>query len=483
MKKVLVAMMLVAFALISFGIHSFANETGNVVIHFQLWDGEYDDLGSWAWGHENVFGKRADGTDDFGAYFEYNDVPVGTSIGFIGVYWEGDGPNWDMKMTENVELSDDVIIAGKTVHVYVFEGAQTKTDDPQYFVADPDMFNALVVYFDPAGAYEENLGLCAWGWTTSGCDWGNPDPAFGTAGKSPGGVPVLGFILHTEEDWAGFLIYAGDDATKKTGDLKPDTGFFTEQEDGKVDVLYVVNAGDGVTNNSNVYTDPALFADAAFSFNLLPFNLDNMSGTYAVDPNTVIVATGVPVASPYPDAEDKVEARATIEGWFEIREILAEGVYGAPLVIERVDFATTNTTLNAFVIILADGSELDNTKDYAVFFDLGLEENNLEASITLDLDRAAPVLTFISPTGIVGRPAAERIIEVPWGQPFNQNLFPRFRVDDNRDGDLTPFVFVPTGEYSVLDTRTEGDYTIMLRVEDRWGNVTEETFIFRVVRN
>jgi len=35
---------------------------------------------------------------------------------------------------------------------------------------------------------------------------------------------------------------------------------------------------------------------------------------------------------------------------------------------------------------------------------------------------------------------------------------------------------------SVLNTAEEGDYTIMLQVEDKWGNVTQETFIFRVVK-
>ena len=97
------------------------------------------------------------------------------------------------------------------------------------------------------------------------------------------------------------------------------------------------------------------------------------------------------------------------------------------------------------------------------------------------MDTEAPVLTFISPTAIVGQPEASRIIEVAWGQPFDQNLFPGYRVADDRDGDLTPFVYVPAGANSTLDTRTEGDYTIMLMVEDKWGNVTSETFIFRVV--
>ena len=71
---------------------------------------------------------------------------------------------------------------------------------------------------------------------------------------------------------------------------------------------------------------------------------------------------------------------------------------------------------------------------------------------------------------------------MPWGQPFDQSLFPRYSVTDNRDGDITSFVFVPKGNMSVLNTAEEGDYTIMLQVVDKWGNVTQETFIFRVVK-
>jgi hypothetical protein len=109
-------------------------------------------------------------------------------------------------------------------------------------------------------------------------------------------------------------------------------------------------------------------------------------------------------------------------------------------------------------------------------------ELNVAASLVLDIDKAAPTIVFIAPSSIVGKAAAERIINVAWGQPFNANQFPRYSADDDRDGEITAFVYVPKGAFSVLDTRTEGDYTIMLRVVDTWGNVTEETFIFRVTK-
>lgn len=607
MKKVLFALLLIASVFAFFGLNAKAAGTGNLVVHFQAWDdASYDNLGSHAWGSTAV-GKLASGTDDFGVYFEFNDLEIDTEIGFIAVTWIGtEGPNWDKKLTGDVMIGDDVVQEGKTTHVFVFQGA----NGAQYLVADPDNHSVIVVYYDAAGTYEENLGIHHWGWTVAGPEWASPAEVFNTVGKSPSDMEVKGFALASEDiTGAGFLIYAGGDDSKKTGDIKNDTGFFQTHTDGAYDILYVVSAGDGHTSNSNVYTDPALFAEDAFSFGLVPFSNADKSGTFAVDPTTIFVKTSSPVASPYPLAADKDAARAEIENWFTVREITGEDTYGDPLAIERVDFATTNTTLNQFVIILENA--IDNTKEYEIFFDMNYPEEpldvakdvtvtinvtvpantpaeavislagsipgsgwnpesedfvatqvgdtlvysitfdvevidayttyeykwtrgswateefvasnrplvipnsvdaivfddviqawadidapeekydapvrtamvNLKASMVLDLDTEAPVITFISPTGIVGKDPAERIIEVAWGQPFNQLLFPRYRANDDRDGDLTPFIFVPKGQSSVLDTRTEGDYTIMLRVVDKWGNVAEETFIFRVVKS
>jgi len=402
------------------------------------------------------------------------------------------------------------------------------------------------------------------------------------------------------------LVYAGGDANKKTGDVKLDQTDAAAA--GEVGFAYIVSKGDAYTTGDNIfYDDYAGFVDAAFTFKLMAFNPTEMTGTYATDPNTIIVKTSAQITSPYPNAVDKDAARETIESWFSVREVTGVDTYGDPLAIERVDFATTNATLNSFVVILED--DLDNTKDYEVFFNLNhpeealaeakevtvtlnvtvpantpvdavmsiagnvngwnpgqvaysatqvgttlvytlsfivevteayttfeykwtrgawaseefvasnrplvipnnvesiilddvveawaditppatkyaapvrIAEQNLKASIEIAMDTEAPVITFISPASIADKPAAERIIIVTWGQPFDQNIFPRFRASDDRNGDLTPFVYVPKGQYSVLNTGVEGDYTIQLRVIDTWGNVTEETFIFRVTKS
>lgn len=603
MKKVLLALIFVAALVGLLGTSSLAADAthGDLVIHFKAWNEDYTDLGSHVWGDDSMSPKLADGTDSFGAYWNYNDVPAGAAVNFIAVYYSGGTQDWNRKLTGDVNFGTELIVANETTHVYVFEGAS----GAQYLMADPTAMNLAVIYYDPSGNYEDNLGMHFWGWNATGPEWGTPAQVFINVGVSAAGIPVKGALLSADATGAGLLIYAGSDATKKTGDVTLDAAGVTTV--GQTGFAYVVGKGDGYTSGDNVYyNDYTSFKDDAFTFKLMPFNNDDKSGTYAVDPNTIIVKTSATVTSPYPAADDKDAARAIIESWFTVREVTGVDTYGDPLAIERVDFATTNSTLNAFVIVLSDS--LDNTKDYEVFFNLNhpdttldvakevavtlnvtvpantptdavisaagamqgwtpgdvnytatrvgttdvytltfnvsvtepyttyeykwtrgewannenisanralvipnnvdsvtfddvvtswadLEpsgtvatpparaaEPNLAASIAVAMDTEAPVITFISPSGIVGVPEAQRIITVAWGEPFDQNAFPRFRASDDRDGDLTPFVYVPKGQYSVLDTRTEGNYQIMLRVVDKWGNVTEEMFTFSVVK-
>lgn len=615
MKKVLTALIMFVAALSVFSLKAdAADEKGNLVIHYHSWSEDYTELGSHAWGGPAA-GKVYDGIDEFGAYWNYNDIPVGTEVGFIAVTWPGGaGPDWNMKKTEDVMISPDAVKAGKTTHVYVFEGAaSTKDGDKgvdgkrQAFVADPDKKNMLVVYYDPTGNYEETIGMHFWdgfynGEVTSPA-WGTPVP-FETAGKYAGEFEVKAIMLTSSGDKGGGLIYDG--TNKKTGDIVLDPATVA----GGTDIAYVVGVGtnEGVTN---VYRDFEEFSAAAFAFGLVKFDNAKMTGTYATSPSNIVVKTSQPVENPYKKAQTKLEkaiADATVKSWFTVREDMGEGKLGTPLIIDRVDYAQSNDTISDFVIVLRDGSTLDMSKDYVVEFDLGIvlpteklaakkevevrlvltvpentpvdavisaagafngwtpgaegytvskignkfvlsfvvevdeaittfeykwtrgewasaefiEENrklvilntqdfvtfedevliwedlkaeddekyaapnraikeNLSASIAIDIDNEAPVFTFLT-AAIAGKPAAQRIIEVAWGKPFDQNLFPSYRVTDNRDGDLTTAVYVPKGANSVINTSVVGDYTIMLQVEDKWGNVAQETFIFRVVK-
>jgi len=515
MKKSLSVFFLIAFTvIIGFTVNADEVDTGNLVVHYHAWDGDYTNLGSHAWGDVAAPQETPDGTDDFGVYFEYDGVALGTEVGFIAVDWENGAQNWDAKKTQNVHIDKSVLVKDETVHVYVFEGADSPsgTDSPQYLVAKHDEYNMLLTYFDPSGSYEEKLGVHAWnGWSgyqtvdengawmseTLAASWGTPDKVFMEVGKAADGTAVIAAMLSTataptSEATPGLLIYAGLNDNKKTGDINAYTALGDSPVLGQAGAAWVVSKGDAYVAGDNVYTDDYnAFYEEAFRFRLVPFSLDGKVGTYASDPNSVIVKLSATIANPYPEAETDEEMEAAIakvEGWFtltEVTEVDDKGeakTYGDTVTFERVDFALTNTTLQEFVIVLDDANALDNTKMYEIKFDLGLEdETNKSAALMVNMDTEAPVISFTSPSSIIGQDPEDRVIEIELGSEWNQSWFPRYGVTDNRDGDLTSFVYVPAGEYSTLNTGELGDYTIMLEVKDNWGNVSQETFIFRVV--
>ena len=506
MKKIILSLLVFATVLVALPhLYAAEEETGNLVIHFKNWDEEYDLLGTHTWGGIDPHAVH-DGVDDFGATFIYNDLPVVESTSTATFGWiaverpsglDAD-PNWDNKYTGDISIPHTVVKAGETVHVYIVQGSgNTSAENPRYFVADNTKYNMFLLYFDPSGSYEDTLGVHNWnGWSEEASGWNEPLEVFSTGGNTATGMDVKVAMLSaapTEEDEmpeAGLLIYFGEgDNSKKTGDVTLELSLGEgEHEPGAVGFAFVYSAGNGVTSNHNLFYGNENFADFAFnafSFRLLPYTVDATSGaadgTYAVRADQVIVKTSAQLANPVADEESELteeQAIALVEGWFSIKERTAEATetedaqYAATaLTIERVDFAVGNTSIADFVIVLAEGSELDTTKDYVLFFDNETDQ----AEIELDLDRNGPDITF----PLLGE---DRIIEVVWGQPFDLADFPLYSAVDDRDGDLTRAVFVPSGDNAKLDTRTEGDYVIMLQVSDAWGNVTQETFTFRVVK-
>lgn len=517
MKKSLSVFFLAVMTLIiGFSISAAEGDTGDLVIHYHAWNNDYTDLGSHAWGDTNVAPEGTpDGTDDFGVYFAYEDVSIDSNIGFIAVNWANGAQDWNAKKTQNVEIPSSVLVKDETVHVYVFEGADSPSTAaiPQYLVAKHDEYNMILTYFDPSGSYEETLGVHAWnGWSgyqavnedgewenmTIAASWGSPDQVFMQVGVASDGTAVMAAMLTTAtaptaEATPGLLIYAGKNENKKTGDVNAYPALGDSPVLGEAYASYVVSKGDGYEVGDNVFAnDPESFFTEAFSFRLVSFSLDEMSGTYAANPNSVIVKLSTTIANPYAEAETEAEMAAAVEeveGWFTLVEVTAVNesneptTYGDEVVVERVDFAKSNTTLQEFVLVLSDANALDNTKMYEIQFDLGLETDaNKAASLMVNMDTQAPVISFTSPSSIIGQDPEDRVIEIELGSEWNQSWFPRYEASDNRDGVLTSFVYVPSGDYSTLNTGELGDYTIMLEVSDDWGNVTQMTFIFRVVK-
>lgn len=505
MKKIILSLLVLATVLVTLPqFFAAPGDLGTVVVHFKKWDGNYTELGSWAWGGINPQPLH-NGLDEFGATFVYENLPEVApenteTFGFIAVHRPGGGePDWNNgKYTGDISIPKTIVKGGETVHVYVFQGnANSSEDDPRYFVADNTKFNMLLVYFDPSGSYEEKLGVHHWGgWNIPGVDWNSPAQIFTTGGNTATGMAVKIAMVTADKvaesdpaaaPDAGMLIYFGEgDGSKKTGDVKLLNSLGDAPHTlGQVGFSYVYSNGNGYTGGSNVfygnenYDD---FAFNAFSFRLLPYTVDATSGaatgTYAVRNTQIIVKTSAQVANPvaHEDVDTEAEeavAISTVKGWFSVKEKTGEDTYAETgLTIERVDFALRNATIADFVVVLDDTTPLDITKEYAIFYNDGVSE----AQIAVNMDTEAPVITFpLLP--------ANKIIEVAWGQPFNLADFPLYTATDNRDGDVTLKVFVPAGSNAILDTRVEGDYVIELQVEDAWGNITKETFTFRVVKS
>jgi len=516
MKRVITSMLLIlTFALTLVFVSAEEDGTGNLIIHYQNTTGDYSDVGLNSWNHDadGIGGvqnpeslKEITKTDDFGVYWELKDVTIekDKSIGFqvVGFNNPNDSdPDWDNKKYTDHEISSDILVDGETVHVYMFYGSNTRTNEeatPEpipYLYTNPLKHNLILTYFDQSNAYDDNLGLHNWGWTNiSGANWGSPNKVLKNVGKDLTGTPIKGVVLEYdykegEENDYGVIVYAGGDNNKKTGDIKIDEIFaeVSPKGLGEADVIQVYNDGDGNTSNENVIlNDAEKYILEAYSFNLVPMFNDEgeYKGTFAPNPNQVIAELNSSVMAPIKLDEDGKKVEITNEEktteimkWFKVLDEDDNEV-----VIDDIHYDAGASSLRSFVLIL--GEDLDNTKEYTLKFDLGLEgEENKAAEILVDMDKEAPQIQFISPSSFANETDPDkRIIEVAWNKKFDQNLFPRFVVTDDRDGDITRMVYVPKGDYSILNTNVEGDYKIMLRVEDSWGNVTEETFIFRVTK-
>gem|GEM_PF-3146188 len=530
MKKILFGFMLVLSSLFIFSSIKAAG-TGNLVVHFQKFDSDYEKVGRNVWGAGADYNvakgplKLAEEgltkTDDFGIYYEFNNIVIEESgslgIQFIGFIIDGEVEtiNWNAKIA-NFEIPYSELKSGKTVHIYTFEGGNNRTNNEaypeeigkvNYLVADPEKQGIIVAYLDPDGEYEAELGMHTSNFETNSGVWGTPLKTFENVGLTSDKVYLKAAILYYIDLVVKptALIYVGDTKTKISNDMFPNhqersgtkTYIENKKDKGQLDVYYVLKKGYNPTSTdfSNIFlNDPKGFQDDAFSFKFIKYQAAatanaEATGTYAFNKKTLFAKTNQPINNLYVTAEnetDKELADAKIKSFFKVKEITSaldatELTFGDEIEIESIDYSksTANIKISDFVLILKN--ELDNKKRYMLFYD-NLEENanNVKTQIELNLDKEKPVITFISPQEIVGKAEAERIIEIEFNKKFDQNKFPVYTAKDDRDGTITRKVFVPSGNFSKLDTNKKGDYVIMLEVSDKWGNVTQEKFTFRV---
>jgi len=434
---------------------------GKVIVHYKKWDGDYSSAGLWTW-NTGAGGSNApitsSVTDDFGAVYEITVASnAADTIGFIALSQEiGNDNRWNHKDSGGgSDMSIDVtsIKDGSVseLHVYFFTGGY------ELIYINPDKINVITLYYDPTGGYEENLGIHNWGGWDQGdaTAWGTPNELFFNAATSPSGVKIKGLHLTNDPgvaDWVGFLIYAGDDATKKHaghGDIKG----FDDMAVGDIRINYVVGG--------SVMTNAVTFIDTAFAFRFEPYIvLDGMArGTFAAKPNSVLVKFSFAITLPNQEEDAAV---AEFASFFSLKQ-------GTTVVPFTLDYNTSAVSASEFVVVLSGGAVLDNTKTYIISFDNGDE---LQAEIQVAMDTVAPVLVFLDDED-------EIIIELEFGAEWDQTLFPDYRATDDRDGVITSKVYVPTGQ-GYVNTSVAGDYEITLAVEDEWGNQSTITFTISV---
>ncbi len=282
-----------------------AAAAGKVVFHYQKWYADYDNVGLWVWGtgtDGTADGVAVTGTDAFGVYFDVNIGADATEMGAIPIAAEFDNDlRWSNKDTyEDADLAIDVTAAaaGGTMHVYFFSGSS------KAFTASPDYANVFVVYFTATEIYEENIGFHAWGGWYNDANlgswgvWGTPLEAFTADFMTPEGkmgkIAMLQALVGEAAASANFIVYAGNDATKKTGDVMDAAA---DLEAGDVTAFYV--AGDVYKG----FDKAEQFANSSFAFKFIAFENAQyvLSGTYASMKDTILIKFSADVTTAYYD--------------------------------------------------------------------------------------------------------------------------------------------------------------------------------------
>lgn len=410
-----------------------AADEATVVVHFHAWNGDYEGIGGHSWGGEVlvevggswesiVGGVWPTGQDEFGLYFTYRVKPSENAnpLGFIPVRattWNDDGTideNWDAKLSAaDVLFPINNLEPGSVTHIYVFEGSKGKTANEEagevpYLVADPDYINMLLVFFDPANNYHENLGVHSWGWNDgqNASGWGTPLPIFvnvGVLGTTP--VKAAMFNAAKEDlvkpkDGPGLLIYAGGDDTKFSGDIKaevtPDIPIFSQDTVlGEAVPVFVLNAGAGNATNSNVFYGEGLaeFATEATAFRFDLGSVADGAGTFAYTKRVVYTLFNQALATNFTklDEEEKEAAKAEIIKQFRIVEVVAGEPTDTVVPIEAINFNEFADEAKEFILTL--GADLDFNKDYQVQFKETLSWEVVAKPTTVKFEVTAPVET------------------------------------------------------------------------------------------
>lgn len=348
----------------------------------------------------------------------------------------------------------------------------------QYFVLNKEKTNVFTLYLSITGP-EETLGTYGWGGyegLATGT-WGNEVGFynFNVAAELKGKKIAVSHITNDNTE-GGYIVMnkAGSDQGKLTGNIDKNiiTGDFTPNTSK---FIAVVGKGGGYTKNDNVYTLENIpqAAQDAFSFAFVPEKITplGLGGTTAKDKRTIFASTSIAVQFEGTTPEEK---QMKLKEWFKVTVKDSKEV----VEIQEVQTSLSETKSSEFIIIL--NSDLDNTKEYVLSFDNKKEgEEAQKTQIDLATDKAAPVIEFIDLE-------EDGKVEVPYNEEFDFTLIPKYTVTDDRDGDISQQLYVPganeNNEKRFIDPGKEGEYEVLFRVVDTWGNVSEKIITFVVAK-
>lgn len=381
-------------------------------------------------------------------------------------------------------------------------GGTWTTESTDIFKVDAEKVNVVLFLLDPSGTYVDGVGTHNWnGLEPAPAEWGSPVP-FKFVGKAKGINMIGGHYTFAVDASPGGLIYATGDDDKHTGDF-PSSVFVKEDGSkyaaGEFFAVFTHFNGLPYTSSDNIFPEWKVdeFIDIALTFKFKPAIYSKLSGTFAysvtadavlktvIQAETTIAYSLTEEELGKTDAEVNalikknvklVEAKLVGEGESAKLEADLEKLIDFNLVCSKTE------KISKFILTL--DSQLDNTKDYILIWDSStdaIENRRAQAQIQLDMDKKAPTITFVSP---LLNMMTEPVVDIKLGSEFLGTDIPAFKVDDDRDGTITSRIYVPgadeNNELRFVNTGKEGDYKVLFRVTDDWGNVAEKIVTFRV---
>lgn len=366
-----------------------------------------------------------------------------------------------------------------------------------YIKIDASAVNFIGVVFTPLNNYPNSFGFYSWNHKGDPTQWQSYTSEMKTYGEYLNSRIVATHILYNDDADFGCLCYSGPegDNGKVTNDVKVVKANGEKFKNGEFAPVYIQYKTMPQTDNKNVvsYDKYDEFYKLAVQFRFEEANYARMEGTYALSPTTVQVEFSSPfLLDKTLDTnkdEDYKKGQALLKKYLKFYEAKQDGEKLVPnlekeIPTKEITFKKGETGISKLVAIMQN--PIDNSKDTFIVYNATedtLTVNHKTVEGILDVDKEKPVITFSNPK----LEAQEKpVVEINVSKKFNPALIPSFTVTDNRDGDITEKIYVPDAnegnELRFVNIKKPGEYEVVFKVLDDWGNAQTRSVIFKVVK-